>query len=129
MNTIFLATVIGWYLVIFSLLILLRHEEVKSIVGEMMASRGLFFILALFTLIIGILLVASHNIWVKDWPVSITIFSWVVLIGALFRLFFLDSARKIGQSFLNHPIKLKVVSVLLLIFGLYLLYYVYPIHF
>ena len=125
MNTLFLATVVGWYFVIFSLFLLLRHDHVKAIMSELLAHRGLFFILALFTLIIGLLLVASHNVWVNEWPVAITIFSWFVLIGGLIRLFFPEAAIKMGHSCLAHPHGLKITGILLLIFGLYLLSHVY----
>jgi hypothetical protein len=129
MSTPFLAMMIGWYMVIFSLLILIKHEEMKLIMADVMGHRGLFFVLSLFTLIIGLLLVVGHNVWVKDWPVSITIFSWFLFIGALFRLCCIDSARRMGLSFLNHPMKLRIVGVAFFLFGLYLLYYGYAIHF
>ena len=80
MLTTFLATVIGWYMVTFSLLILFKHKHIKSVMTDIIAHPGQFFILALITFILGLLVVVSHNIWVNSWPVSITIFGWIVLI-------------------------------------------------
>ena len=125
MNSIFLATVIGWYMVIFGILMLVRHKQMRSVMADLMAQRGLFFILALMTFILGLLLVMSHNVWVTGWPVSITIFSWFVLVGGLIRLFFLDEALKIGRSFLSEPIIMNIMAILFLIFGVYLLFHVY----
>ncbi len=126
--TTFLATVIGWYMVAFSLLILFKRQHVTSVMADIMAHRGQFFILAIITFISGLLVVVSHNLWVSDWPVSITIFGWVVLVGGLFRLFCSELALKIGQSFINEPMKVYTVAVALLIFGVYLLYHVYVLH-
>jgi len=125
MNTMFLATVIGWYMTISGLLILIKREQMKSIFSDIITQRGSFFIIALLAFIIGLLLVVSHNLWVKDWPVSITIFSWVLLIGSLFRLFFMDHAIKMARSFFKAPIRMTIAAIIFLIFGLYLLYYVY----
>jgi len=128
MDSMFLTIVIGWYMVIFGALILIRHSYVKSVMADILVQRGLFFILAIITLILGLLLVASHNIWIMGWTVIITVFGWMVLIGGLFRLFFPEEAKKLGQSFLNHPVGMKIAGVVFLIFGVVLLLHVYHFH-
>lgn len=125
MTTLFLATVIGWYLVIVSLYSLFQYEQLKSVAAEIMGQRGLFFVLAIMTLILGLLLVTSHNIWVMSWSVVITIFSWLVLISGVIRMFCPDTANKMRQSFLNNPVKMKIASVVSLLVGLFLLFHVY----
>lgn len=124
MATTFLATVIGWYMVTFGLLILLRSEHVKSVIADVMGQRGLFFILAVITLILGLLMVASHNVWVMAWPVAVTIICWLVLISGVLRLFMPD-AQKWGKSFSQEPMRLKIAAVVFLIYGGYLLFNVY----
>lgn len=129
MATLFLATVIGWYMVIFSLLMLCRHEHVKSVMTDIMANRGMFFILAIMTFVLGLLMVASHNIWVMGWPVIITIFSWLVLISGIIRLFFPDKAPTMGRSFINEPMRMNIAAIVFLLIGVYLLSHVYYFHF
>ncbi len=41
--------------------------------------RGVLLLNAIITPIIGILLVVSHNLWVADWRVVITIIAWLIL--------------------------------------------------
>lgn len=125
MNTIYLATVIGWYLVIISLFLLLRHEQVKSIITDVVAHQGLFFIVAVITLIMGLLMVAGHNVWVVGWPVVITLFSWLVLITGIIRLICADSAKKMASSFTTQPHGIQIAGVIFLIIGLFLLFKVY----
>lgn len=129
MATTFLATVIGWYMVVFSFLILFRHEHVKSAVSDIMANRGLFFILAIMTFILGLLMVASHNIWVMGWPVIITVLSWLVLVSGIVRLFFPDDAPRMGRAFLKEPMRLNIAAIVILLIGLYLLSHVYYFQF
>ena len=125
MNTTFLATVNGCYLIIFSLFLLFRHTLVKSIMGDILAQRGLFFLMAIITVILGLLMVVSHNVWVNDWSVAVTIFAWAKLIGGVIRLFCPEMVMKGGTAFMNHPFRLKIFSGLLLILGLFLLFHVY----
>lgn len=125
MSTIFLATVIGWYLVITSLFLLLRHTQVKSIMADIVDHRALFFMVALLTLIIGLLIVVSHNVWVWGWPVVITILGWLVLLSGFVRLLYLDKARSMANSFIHHPVRMQVVAGIFLLIGLFLLFHVY----
>jgi len=52
----------------------------SKIVEDFERSPGLTFVTGFITLIIGMLLIAYHNIWVKNWTVLITIIGWVSLL-------------------------------------------------
>lgn len=129
MITLFLATVIGWYFVISSLLMLFRYTYIQAIMIDVLANRGLFFVLAAFTTILGLLMVISHNIWIMGWPLTVTLISWFVLLTGLIRLFFPEIVPKIWQSFINHPYAVKITALILLLIGLFLLYHVYSLNF
>lgn len=82
--TLFLAKVFGLYLLVVGAGILFNKKGFEGAVNEIVASHGLAYISALVTLVIGILLILTHNVWVADWPVIITILAWVIFIkGAL----------------------------------------------
>ncbi|KTD56427.1 hypothetical protein [Legionella shakespearei] len=129
MITNFLAIVIGWYLVITSLYLLLRYEQAKAAMTEVMEQRGLLFILAIITLILGLMMVTVHNVWVLAWPVIITLIAWLTLIGGIVRLFCPDTAIRMGNAFLNDPVKMKIAALIFLIIGLFLLFEVYSLFF
>lgn len=96
----------------------------KSVMADIMSRQGEFFILALLAFILGLIMVVSHNIWVNEWPVCITIISWFVLISGLLRLF-IPNVQKRAQAFSQDPIRVKSIAVVFLIVGLYLLYHVF----
>ncbi len=125
MESSFLPTVVGWYLALFGLLMLVKHEFVKSAMEDVLAQRGLYFVLALLTFVIGLLVVVSHNVWTKDWQVAITIFGWALLVGGLVRLYFSEAVHKSARDFLKAPAKLKIIGAVFLAIGVYLLIHVY----
>lgn len=125
MVTLFLATIIGWYLVIVSLFLLVRRDVLQRGMKDIMSQHGLLLVLAIITVILGLLMVVSHNIWVLGWPVVVTLMSWLVLIVGLIRLFFPDEAIKMGQGFLIHPNRMIIAGIVFLIIGLFLLFMVY----
>ncbi|KTD33631.1 hypothetical protein [Legionella israelensis] len=120
--SIFLAKVIGWYCVIVGLFVLFRQREMLTIMSDVLNQRALLFFIALVTLILGLLMVISHNIWVMAWPVIITIIAWIVLIGGIIRLLITPAlAYKIGNWWLKRPHYLTIAALIYIILGLYLL--------
>jgi membrane protein YdbS with pleckstrin-like domain len=125
MTTNFLATVLGWYLVISSLLLLLRREILIAAIKDLIGQNGVLLVVGVITLILGLLMVVTHNLWVMGWPVIITIFAWLILIGGIFRLFFPEMVYKIWEYIVNKSELLIASGVISLIIGLFLLYKVY----
>ncbi|CAM2967698.1 Integral membrane protein (PIN domain superfamily) [Legionella steigerwaltii] len=125
MNTNFLAAVLGWYLVIVSLLLLVRREIVVTAMKELMGQRAVMLVVGIITLIIGLLMVISHNVWVMGWPVIVTIIAWLILIGGLFRLYCPDTVYKIWGKVIKKSELFITTGVITLIIGLFLLYKVY----
>lgn len=125
MNTNFLATVLGWYLVIVSLLLLTRRDIVVAAMKELMGQRAVMLVVGTITLIIGLLMVVSHNVWVMGWPVIVTVIAWLILIGGLFRLYCPDTVYKIWSKLINKTEVFLTTGVITLIIGLFLLYKVY----
>lgn len=120
--SIFLAKVIGLYLIIVSLFMLLRYQVFTDLLREAIKQPGVMFLSAIETIMIGLLLVVGHNIWLWGWPVVITILAWIILIKGIFRLFFPAAAERSGNWWLDHPAYLYVSAVITLIVGIYLTY-------
>jgi hypothetical protein len=123
MNTsIFLAKVIGLYFVIVGLFTVIRYEYIEKTLKELNREPGMILIIAIITVILGLLLVISHNIWVMDWRIIITLVAWFTLLIGLFRLFFLDSVVKLGEWWIKHKGFLFSITALFFLIGLYLTY-------
>lgn len=128
MITLFLATFLGWFLVILSFVFLFRTEPMKAVATNVIKDPGLFFIFALMTVIIGLFVVVSHNYWIMGWPVVVTILGWLILINGLFRLFFSERAVKLAKSVLKSTKKMRIAGIINLIIGLFLLVHVYAFY-
>lgn len=125
MTTYFIATVLGWYLVIMSLLLIFRRDVVTAAMRDVMAQPGLLLIVGVITLFIGLLMVISHNYWVLAWPVIVTVFGWIVLISGVIRLFCPETVHKMWGRMANKPEAFTVAGIVMLILGLFLLFQVY----
>ena len=81
--SIFLSQVIGIYLVLIGLICVIRRKMMMAAIADMISNRGLIYLIAILELLAGIALVVSHNVWVWDTAVIITIVGWLMLIEAL----------------------------------------------
>ncbi|MDH3322295.1 MAG: hypothetical protein OEM04_04845 [Flavobacteriaceae bacterium] len=76
--SIFLAKFWGWYMILFFVLLIIYPKRVKQLFAY--AKDDKFIIMISFlTIIIGLLNVISHNLWVADWRIVITLFGWFAL--------------------------------------------------
>lgn len=97
--SIFLAKLVGLYLLLVSLSLLVYQQKFKKIITEFAGDQPLISITGALGVIFGLLIVLTHNLWVMSWPVVITLFGWVTLIHGVGRLFFPDHCVKIAKAF------------------------------
>ena len=93
MLTNYLAEVWGISIVIVSLALLIKENYLKSIFNSIEDNANLF-LWGLISLVIGISMVLSYNVWDKNWQVIITLFGWAALLKGLAILFFPELAKK-----------------------------------
>ena len=97
--SLFLAKVLGLYLLIFGLAMLYNRGSITKAMNDVVAGNGTLLLLGIITLIIGILLVTTHNVWVYSWPVVITILGWLFLFKGVMRIFCPAKVRNFVKKF------------------------------
>lgn len=78
--SIFLAKFFGLYLGIMVLALYMRREQLMSAARQMVNQPALMLFGGAMTLLLGITLIVSHNLWVLDWPLIVTLLCWAVFI-------------------------------------------------
>ena len=119
--SLFLAKVLGLYLVLVSIAILLRPKRFQDMIRDILGSPAVQSLGGIIALLIGILLVVSHNLWVADWRVLITLFAWAGLIKGILYLYTPELIPKLTAKFQKTP-NLYIIGVIDLLIGLFLLY-------
>lgn len=120
----FLAELLGWYLLILSTVMLFRKNATQTILRGILAQEPLIFILGTLTTLLGLMIVLTHNLWINNWPVAITIFGWVTLLAGIMRMSHPATVSRMGQRFVDSSYYL-IFSILTLVLSIYLLYQAY----
>ena len=87
---------------------------------EFSRSLGLVFLSGIYTLILGLLVVVSHNLWTSDWRVIITILGWTTLSKGVF-LILLPQRISQAASISTKP-WWGIVYLIFIALGTYLVY-------
>jgi len=117
-----LGKVVAIYLIVIGISLLARQGMWMHVVKKFMKSSTLITVVAMAELILGLLIVISHNIWVQSWVVVVTLIGWIMVIeGAAYLLLPQDSMKGLIRSF-NKPMWYRVCGIVSLALGLYLAY-------
>jgi len=84
----FLAKVIGLYCLIVGIVMLINMPQFIQYIDQLAHNPSLMFLCGFFTVILGILVIASHNVWRLHWSVLISLVGWLVLIKGLSLMLF-----------------------------------------
>ena len=116
----FLAELWGVSIVIISLALLTNEKHLKRIFSKIESEESLFM-WGFVSLIIGLAMVLSYNVWMQGWQLIITIFGWLALIKGVALLFFPEQMKKQAKKLENQQ-WLPVALVIFVFIGLVITY-------
>ena len=94
----FLAEVFGFFFVIVSLSLLINPKNLSKLFSSAEDEACLFYT-GLAAFVAGIAIVLSHNVWVYDWRVAVTILGWLSLVKGGFTLLWPDLTKELVNKF------------------------------
>jgi hypothetical protein len=120
-TSILIARLIAPIMVLTGLVLLFNLKAMQETVREFLASRALIYIGGFLALLGGLAIVNTHNVWVAGWPVIITIFGWLAIVGGIVRMAFPGLTKSIGETMLEREILWRISGGLQVALGAYLM--------
>jgi uncharacterized protein YjeT (DUF2065 family) len=121
-TSLFLAKLIGPVLIVIGLGLLVKPTDFREMATDFLASRAMIFLAGLLTLVTGLAIVLTHNVWEFNWPVIITILGWLSVAGGVFRILFPAGVQAMGTSMMDKPAMMTVGGAIQIVLGLWLCY-------
>ena len=119
--SLFLAKVIGLFLIVDGLVILIRSKELMSAVSEIKNDKFSIMFLGMLVLIMGLLITISHNIWTGSaFQVVITIIGWLMAIKGLVVSLLPMSVFDRLLAAVNKPVLYQISGVVVILVGIWL---------
>jgi hypothetical protein len=124
-TSIFIARLIGPVMLVVAAAVLKDRDGFRDMAKQLLSSRPLIFIAGLIPLAIGLSIVLTHNVWVRDWPVLVTIFGWFAIGVGAFRILFSEVVSKKGSRLIKQPATLPTIAGVLAVLGGIFVYFGY----
>jgi hypothetical protein len=125
-HTILFAQAIGLYLLIIAIIMITRASYYQDILTHLKVGSSTVVVTAAFGLVLGILIVLTHQIWNFESEVLITLIGWILLIKSICWLSFPDFMVKMahkmysGWGYYAAAIFTGIIGVILSAHGFYL---------
>ena len=97
-TSILLARLIGPVMALVGVSLLVNELAFRKMAQEFLRSPALIFFSGMILMPAGLAVVLSHNVWVLNWPLIITLLGWIAVISGALRVFAPDRAIKIGKK-------------------------------
>ena len=114
-TSLFLAKLIGPIFVIVGIGLLLNGDRYRAVVDEVMSSHTLLYVFGAIALTGGLAIVLTHNIWVWDWPVIITIVGWLMIVRGSLRIIVPQQVEDLARKMVARWSNILLISGLLVI--------------
>ncbi len=122
MTSIFIAKLVGPLLLVAGLATAFNPGLLRQVGQEFLDSAALLFTAGIAALLLGLSVVATHNIWVAGWPVIITIIGWIAVVAGVVRILFPGTARAFGRKMLANTGLLRTIAGIDIILGAFLMF-------
>jgi hypothetical protein len=124
-TSVFLAKLLGPFFLIVGASVALNVRSFRAIADEFLRSPALVFLTGLMILPVGLAIVLTHNVWVANWPVLITILGWLTIVSGALRLLAPRQAMDMGRKLYAKPNVLYVSAGVWLVVGAVLCFFGY----
>ena len=101
--SIFLAKLLGPLFLILGIALPLKAKTFHDMIREFIGSPVLIYLAGFLGLLSGLALILTHNLWVADWRLIITLIGWLSILRALITIFKPRWIIAAGRYFLESP--------------------------
>lgn len=124
-TSIFLAELLGPIYVVVGIACLFKAETFGPILREFIGSRAWLYFAGVLGLAVGLAIVLTHNVWVFDWRVIITLIGWLSLVRGIISIFQSQWVVAAAHYVLDHRSVFLVAGAVNLLLGLILSFFGY----
>ena len=121
-TSIVLARLLGPLLLVPGIGLLLTPHIFQKMGAELVRSLTLIYLFGLIDFTAGLTIVLSHNVWVADWRVIITLIGWLMLIRGTVRILAAHKIMPYAAKALRNKLLIPVSGTVMVTLGLVLCY-------
>jgi hypothetical protein len=124
-TSIFIAKLIGPILLVAGIAMLINRKQLDALAQELLRSHVLLLLLGLVDLSVGLAIVLTHNVWVADWRLIITLLGWLLIVRGTVRCLIPEQVKPLATKVLKNANAVTASLAVTAALGLVLSYFGY----
>jgi hypothetical protein len=107
-----IARFLGPVFIVAAIPMIVTPHRIGALNESFLGNRALVYVTGLLVLVAGLAIVNTHNLWVADWRLIITLFGWALTLGGAARVILPEPVKRVGDRMSGTPSITRIVGVL-----------------
>ncbi len=99
--------------------------RLQETAGRFLANGPLVLISGVLAMVAGLSIDNTHNVWIVDWTLIVTVFGWALVLGGASRIIAPQVVSDVGSSMMGRPTMTRVIGTFWALLGAFLTFKVY----
>jgi hypothetical protein len=117
---IWISKLLGPIILVLSIPMIATPRSFQDTTRRFLADSPLILISGVLAMTAGLSIVNTHNLWVLDWPLILTLFGWALVLGGASRIIAPRVVNQVGGAMMDRPGTTRVVGVVWALLGAFL---------
>ncbi len=117
---IWISKFLGPVILALSIPMIVAPQGLQETTRRFLADRPLVLISGVLAMTAGLTIVNTHNVWVPDWTLIVTLFGWALVLGGASRIVAPRIVDRIGGAMMDRPTMTRIVGIFWAFLGAFL---------
>jgi hypothetical protein len=119
-NSELIAGLAGPVLMAVAAALLINRRTVANLITGTLNGPEFIFFSGIFTLLAGLAIVRTHNIWSAEWTLLVTVFGWLCVIGGIARIIWPEHVTGLRNAMMRSENAITAWALASLLLGAFL---------
>ncbi len=117
---IWISKLLGPVLLVLGIPMIITPTSLQETTRRFLADSPLVLISGVLAMTAGLSIVNTHNVWVLDWTLIVTLFGWALVLGGAVRIVAPRVVDKVGGEMMDRPTMTRIAGAFWAILGAFL---------
>ena len=117
---IWISKFLGPVILVLSIPMIVAPTSLQETTKRFLADSSLVLISGVLAMTAGLSIVNTHNVWVLDWPLIVTLFGWALVLGGASRIIAPRVVDHVGGAMMDRPTMTRIVGAFWALLGAFL---------
>lgn len=122
---IWISTFLGPVILALSIPMIVTPTDLQETTRRFLADSPLVLISGVLAMTAGLSIVNTHNVWVLDWTLIVTLFGWALLLGGVSRIVAPRVVHRVGGAMMDRPTLTRIAGAFWALLGILLTFKAY----